>query len=188
MYSLRFDGLFRGIPGNDKLSKKAGFLCYGWIICEADVIIAQGHGAYACGLNASSNVAEYLALIEGLEALSDLGIGDKPVIIYGDAKCVIDQMRGAANVNSGTLWPHYDRAMKLANSFLDLDWVWMPRKYNKAADWLTRRAMKQVRYNRKDYQQAVDVISPNGQKKKRKLLPLYDLRIFHKEIASYIEQ
>ena len=49
---------------------------------------------------AGSNAAEYLALIEGLEALEDLRIGNEPVEVRGDAKCVIDQMLGHAAVSS----------------------------------------------------------------------------------------
>jgi hypothetical protein len=39
-----------------------------------------------------------------------------------------------------------------------------------------------------EYQDAVRVITPNGHKKKHKLMSLYDLRIFHKNEDAYLRQ
>lgn len=180
MYTLRFDGLFRSIPPQDDQSGQAGFMCYGWIITRGEAVVAQGHGVFTRGVDASSNVAEYIALIEGMDALLDLGVEDDTVRILGDAKSVIDQMRGLAGVNSDSVWPLYLRARGLARSFLRLKWVWMPRKHNKAADNLTRRAMKQVRHDEKVYQAAVKSLHTSSGKPRRstKLTPVFDLRIY----------
>lgn len=179
-YALRFDGLYRSFSGSSNSKDSAGFLCYGWLICRNDILIAQGHGVFVRSLGASSNMAEYLALIEGLDALSDLGLEDEQVKVFGDAKSVIDQMNGIAAVSSEAIWPLYMRARQLSSRFINLRWIWTPRKNNKAADWLTRRAMRQINSDRRNYQAALKAIANGSKGKKRsaKLFPLIDLRIF----------
>jgi ribonuclease HI len=180
MYVLRFDGLYRSFSGGNESYDKAGFLCYGWLISRGNVVIGQGHGVFARCRDASSNVAEYVALIEGLDALGDLRLEDETIKVFGDAKSVIDQMNGMASVSSEAIWPLYMRARQLSNRFIKIKWIWTPRKNNKAADWLTRRAMRQIRSDQHSYQAAIKA-TRNGAgkfKKSSKLLPLIDLRIF----------
>jgi ribonuclease HI len=180
MYAMRFDGLYRSFDGSSDSSTKAGFLCYGWLISRDDHIIGQGHGVFARCQDASSNVAEYVALIEGLDALADLGLVDVSIKIFGDAKSVIDQMNGMASVSSEAVWPLYMRAWQLSRQFIKLKWIWTPRKNNKAADGLTRRAMRQIRSDQRSYQAALRAARNASGKIRRstKLLPLFDLRIF----------
>jgi ribonuclease HI len=180
MYTLRFDGLFRSFSSTNLSNDSAGFLCYGWLISRQEVLIAQGHGVFARCRDASSNVAEYLALIEGLDALCDLGLEDEPIKIFGDAKSIIDQMNGFAGVSSESIWPLYLRARQLSKRFINLKWIWTPRKNNKAADWLTRRAMRQIRCDQRSYQAALRAALTHTGNKRRstRLLPLIDLRIF----------
>lgn len=181
MLTLRFDGLFREVHSNPERGAKAGFLSYGWLISRGETIIARGHGVFAHHRDATSNVAEYLALIEGLEALDDLGIKNEPVEIRGDAKCIIDQMLGTANVSSARTKRLYQRAKQLAGRFLQVTWTWTPRRNNRAADLLTRLAMKQMRADRAGYQAAMQAIDPqNGSRPPRnKFLPVIDLRVYH---------
>jgi ribonuclease HI len=188
MYALRFDGLYRSFHGESSASDTAGFLCYGWLIYREDVVIAQGHGVFARSRGASSNVAEYLALIEGLDALSDLGIEYEQVKVFGDAKSVIDQMNGSASVSSEAIWPLYMRARQLGKRFLDLKWIWTPRKNNKAADGLTRRAMRQIRFDQRCYQIAVKALTAHTGSRKRsnRLLPLIDLRVYQPVISPQL--
>jgi len=79
-------------------------------------------------------VAEYLALIEGLETLADLRITNKPIEIRGDAKCVIDQMSGFASVSSPLTRTFHNRTRKISKRFKSLTWVWVPRRENQHAD------------------------------------------------------
>lgn len=180
MYTLRFDGLYRSFTGGNDTNDTAGFLCYGWLITRGNVVIAQGHGVFARCKDASVNAAEYLALIEGLDALRDLGLEYEPIKIFGDAKSIIDQMNGVAGVNSEAIWPLYLRARQMSKRFIKIRWIWTPRKNNKAADWLTRRAMHQVRNDQHSYQAALRAVRTNSGSKRgsTKLLPLIDLRIF----------
>ena len=177
MYTLFFDGLFRGIPGNITSKNHAGIMCYGWLVFRGKQVVARGHGAFARGKDATSNNAEYLALIEGLDALIDMGLTKERVKICGDAKCIIDQMLGTAEVNAHSIKPLYYRARRLAGHFADLNWEWRPRRHNQEADSLTRRAMRQLRLDSPSYQAAVQAISP-GHAETRRLFPLIDLRIY----------
>ena len=92
MYTLQFDGLFKPVQGANPVDQ-AGFMCYGWLIWKDHKVIARGHGGVARGQAATSNTAEYMALIEGLDALQDMGVCEQPVTVIGDARSVIDQMQ-----------------------------------------------------------------------------------------------
>lgn len=61
MYVLYTDGgIIMPNPG--------GTTVYGWLIYDGDEIVASGHGKGISGPEATTNVAEYLGLINGLEA------------------------------------------------------------------------------------------------------------------------
>jgi hypothetical protein len=61
----------------------------------------------------------------------------------------------------------------------------MPRKNNKEADKLTRRAMKQVRSDQSTYQATLQAIAPGKKwgKSHKKFLPVIDLRIYQPQLA-----
>jgi ribonuclease HI len=177
MYTLQFDGLFKPVQGTNP-SHQAGFMCYGWLIWKDHKVIARGHGGVAHGNAATSNTAEYLALIEGLDALRDMGVGDEPVKVIGDARSVIDQMQQVAEVSSAGTLPLYLRARRISSNFFELEWTWTPRQNNRAADALTRRAMRQIRRDHKNYLAAVEFIDQQGHSKRSKSMPLVDLRVY----------
>jgi len=145
MFRLEFDGLFRN--ADDEHPASAGIMCYGWRILSEEQVIAQGHGTFARGRNANSNIAEYLALVEGLEALFDMGVTTERVLVCGDAKSVINQMEELAGVSSPAVKPLHERARRLAGQFPHLSWEWLPRRHNRAADALSRHALKRLRYD-----------------------------------------
>lgn len=179
MLTLRFDGLYRQIEGEFPTKTRAGFMCYGWLIIKDGRIVAHGYGACASDTNASSNTAEYLALIDGLDALADMGARHEIIMVMGDAKSVIEQMNGAAAVNADASRSLYRRAKQLERGFTRLSWCWTPRQFNKAADKLTRRAMSQARG---DYQ-AYLLNARHNQHRDRStpikgLLPLVDFRVY----------
>jgi len=177
MLTLQFDGLFRCMPDGQS-SSQAGILCFGWLIDRRGVKLAQGHGAFARGKEATSNVAEYLALIEGLEALADLAQPGERVRVRGDARGIIDQMRGKAAVNARSIRPLYEQARRLAQPY-QVEWVWTPRRHNRAADALTRRAMRAVRFDGGSFQAALQAIDPRrNPRPSRRLVPLVDLRVY----------
>jgi ribonuclease HI len=130
-------------------------MCYGWLITRRGKTIAQGHGSFVRGHDANSALAEYVALIEGLNALLDLGVQNEAVEIRGDAKSVIDQMRGASEVSASGVKPLYRRACRLVAHLPRVTWVWKPRRENRAADLLSRKAMRQLRMDKDIYQPIV---------------------------------
>lgn len=172
MIQLHFDGLYRANWYHLQQSKLAqDIMCYGWLIQKGSRTIARGHGGLLYPRGASSNSAEYIALIEGLEALRDLNLRSDEIWIYGDAKSVIDQMAGESKVGSESVKPLHQRAVRLSRWFENLHWVWSPRRQNRDADQLTRRALNQIRLSR-NYQSL-----PTVADKRHGMIPLLDLRM-----------
>ena len=175
MITLRFDGLFRTISPNNDPREKTGLMCYGWVVLRDGRLVAHGHGAFAHVKAASSNSAEYLALIEGLQALRDMGVQRELIEVIGDARSVIEQMLGLAGVSSAQARPLYQRARRIAHHFRDLRWMWQPRRDNILADQLTRRALKMVNCNHEGTRQALrEAVRPRG-----RLTTLLDLSVFN---------
>jgi ribonuclease HI len=145
MYTLQFDGLFRRMQVD--ASGNPGIMCYGWLIMRDGNVIAYGHGGYAHWKIATSNGAEYLALIAGLEALVDINTSNDTIIIQGDAKTIIEQMQNLADTHSPRIKQFHRQARRLCRNFKDVQWQWTPRRENYSADKLTRRALKQIRYS-----------------------------------------
>lgn len=180
MYELRFDGLFRQVSYPNLDQSYAGIMSYGWLIVKNDLVIATGYGLFVRTRDATSNIAEYLALIEGLEALRDMGVCRESITVSGDAKCVLDQMRGSSSVHSESTKPFYNRAVRLSRWFNDLKWRWTPRRINRAADWLSRRALKQFYSDKASYSSILHEINHDrGRGSTKKLHPVIDIRIYH---------
>lgn len=190
MLTLRFDGLYHDLTTSNppppassqparaqriETAPKPGVMCYGWLITRHGVVIARGHGGYARREETGSNLAEYLALIEGLEALLDMGCSEEKIEVIGDARSVIEQMMGRAAVHSAATRPVYRRATRLAAHFRRLRWTWTPRKKNHEADALTRRALRQIYADRERYDAAVRAVWHTPQKR---LFSLLDLRVY----------
>ncbi len=175
---LRFDGLYMSIPRQGRPGPQAGFMCYGWIISRGSKMLGRGHGGYVRGQDASSNVAEYLALIDGLEALRDMGADHEPIRVIGDARTVIDQMQGYAQVSAESIREIYQRTRRLANYFSALEWEWTPRRHNREADALTRRALHQIQAHPDSYQDALEEILLGHAPQRRFAAPVLDLRIY----------
>lgn len=174
MFRLEFDGLFRN--ADDEHPASAGIMCYGWRILRGKQVIAQGHGTFARGRNANSNIAEYLALVEGLEALHDMGVTGERVLVCGDAKSVINQMEGLASVSSPAVRPLHERARRLAAEFSHLRWEWLPRRYNRAADALSRHALKRLRHDPALYESILQKMRAN--RLAGRLMDIGGLRIY----------
>src|SRR5262245_14515816 len=132
MYTLQFDGMLR--VSDHEWPTQLGLLGYGWLIQHNGTEIARGFGVFLRNCKAGSNAAEYLALIDGLEALVDLRMPNETIQIRGDAKCVIDQMTGAATVSSPLTKILHKRARQLSRRFSYLSWIWVPRRENRSAD------------------------------------------------------
>ena len=177
MYQLKFDGLYRHFYERGSRLEYAGLMCYGWLITRGGRLIARGHGAYVSDRDATSNVAEYLALINGLEALRDLGIREQRVRIIGDSQIVIRQMDGSAVVTAPRLQRLNQRASRVSNRFENVSWVWVPRRHNHEADRLSRHALQQIGGAKGNYNQYIMSVDQE-QVNVKGFLPILDLCIF----------
>ncbi len=126
--TLHTDGGARGNPG------PAGI---GVVLADEDgeVIaeIAQGIG------EATNNVAEYSALIAGLELALSHGVTD--VDIYVDSELVVSQLLGKWKIKKDTLRPLAINARALMNRFESFTISHVRRESNADADKLANQGM-----------------------------------------------
>lgn len=89
--------------------------------------------------HATNNVAEYRALLLGMERARDLGA--RQVEIRADSELVVRQMRGEYRVRSPGLQPLFQRAQTLEKAFDVVEYVHVRRELNRDADRLANRAI-----------------------------------------------
>jgi broad specificity phosphatase PhoE/ribonuclease HI len=123
------DGGSRGNPG------PAG---YGSVVWSEDHQIVLAESKQAIG-RATNNVAEYRALIAGLEEAAKLGATD--VAVSMDSKLVVEQMSGRWQVRHPELAELNQQARGLAAKFERISFGWIPRSENAHADRLANEAM-----------------------------------------------
>ncbi|XP_024196954.1 uncharacterized protein LOC112200165 [Rosa chinensis] len=87
---------------------------------------------------AQTDLAEYEALIIGLEVLLEMGIRD--VQIRGNSQLVINQIQEKYRCASWLLIPYLNRAIELLDQFTDVDMEYIPRERNFAANELAQLA------------------------------------------------
>jgi ribonuclease H / adenosylcobalamin/alpha-ribazole phosphatase len=123
------DGGSRGNPG------PAG---YGAVVRDemSGEVLAERKESIGVDTN---NVAEYLGLIAGLQAASELGATS--VLARMDSKLVVEQVSGRWQVKNERLRPLARRAVGLGASFEDIRYEWIPRERNRHADRLANEAM-----------------------------------------------
>jgi ribonuclease H / adenosylcobalamin/alpha-ribazole phosphatase len=126
---IEADGGSRGNPG------PAG---YGAVVRTADRSTVLAEAKQAIGF-ATNNVAEYRALIAGLDEAVKLGATEADVFM--DSKLVVEQMSGRWKVKHPDLIELHGQARKLASSFGRISYAWVPRARNSDADRLANEAM-----------------------------------------------
>jgi len=89
----------------------------------------------------TNNVAEWTALLLGLEAAAKRGI--KRLAIRLDSELVVKQLRGEYRVKHPDLQPLHRRAGTLLRRFEYVDLRHVPRKQNALADRLVNRVLDQ---------------------------------------------
>jgi len=122
------DGGSRGNPGPAAI---------GVVIINADGDVVYEFGA-TIG-TATNNVAEYRALIRGLEQAAQLGAD--VVQVRMDSELLVRQMSGVYRIKNPKLMPLAIKARSLINSFDRCDLQHIPRKQNAHADKLANQAM-----------------------------------------------
>ena len=175
MVDLEFDGLFRA----SRVSPTAGIMGVGWLVWEGENLLAKGYAVIGRGRDATSKFAEYLAMIEGMQALIDMQIGDIPVRVIGDSRVVLDQMSGCCRVNAERLIPIYRRACRLAAKLNIVDWHWIPRRFNRSADLLSRKALRDLRSDQDELQSAWEIIASDFRAKRKRFRPLQGVDLYN---------
>lgn len=91
---------------------------------------------------ATSNVAEYRAVIAGLEAA--LEFPAHAIRVRADSMLVIRQLEGIWKVKKEHLRPLHARARDLLANWADVDLAHVPREQNEDADFLVNAALDAV--------------------------------------------
>lgn len=90
---------------------------------------------------ATNNVAEWTALVLGLEAAAKRGI--RRLAVRLDSELVVKQLRGEYRVKHPALQPYHRRAQQLVRTFDEIEIRHVPRAQNKLADRLVNRVLDQ---------------------------------------------
>ncbi len=90
----------------------------------------------------TNNVAEYTALVTGLE--KGLSMGCRSVEVRTDSELVVRQMNGQYRVKNEGLKPLFEKARGLAARYASFRIVHVRRELNKEADRLANQAMDRI--------------------------------------------
>lgn len=126
---LYSDGASSGNPG------KAGA---GWLLYDKEGNLIKKNNQFL-GI-ATNNVAEYMALICGLETA--LALRAKKVICFLDSELLVKQLRGDYKVRNNILKLLYYQVNHLKGFFKGVSFNHIQRLKNKEADKLAKRATK----------------------------------------------
>ncbi len=122
------DGGARGNPGP---------AAYGFVIEAEDGTVLAAHGE-RIGV-ATNNVAEYRALIAGLDKAAELGVGEVEVV--SDSELLVKQMRGEYRVKNEALRDLSTQASRLARTIGSVTYTAVRREHNELADRLVNEAL-----------------------------------------------
>lgn len=130
---LYFDGLCE--PTNP-----GGFGCYGFAILVGGETVKTGNGCVGLRPTMTNNIAEYAALIYGIEAARDFGV--RRIGIFGDSKLVVEQVSGNWRINAAHLKIAVEKALTVLDGFETWSITWIARELNREADALSRDAYR----------------------------------------------
>jgi ribonuclease HI len=130
-WTLRADGGSRGNPGPGAL---------GYVLCDASGSEVEARGEFLG--TCTNNVAEYRALIAGLEAATRLGV--RTLVVRMDSELVVRQMLGQYKVKNEGLKPLHAEARKAVSKLGSVRFESVPRDDNGRADGLVNEALDQA--------------------------------------------
>jgi ribonuclease HI len=125
---LSTDGGARGNPGP---------AAYGYVLETDDGTVLAAHGE-RIGV-ATNNVAEYRALIAGLEKALELGLEEVEVV--SDSELLVKQMNGDYRVKNAALRELSQVAARLARRLGAVSYTAVRREHNEQADRLVNEAL-----------------------------------------------
>jgi ribonuclease HI len=126
--TLFTDGGARGNPGP---------AAYGYVLEAEDGTVLAAHGE-RIGV-ATNNVAEYRALIAGLEKALELGLDEVGVV--SDSELLVKQMTGDYRVKNEALQELHGEASRMARRIGDVTYTAVRREHNELADRLVNEAL-----------------------------------------------
>lgn len=130
-WQLFTDGGSRGNPG------PAGI---GFILTDLSGAIIEKGGRFIG--NATNNVAEYSALIFGLETAIKLGIST--MVCYSDSELIVRQINGQYKVKDAVLKNYHLKVKHLMGNFKSISFVSVPREKNRLADKLVNEVIDEA--------------------------------------------
>jgi ribonuclease HI len=125
---LSTDGGARGNPGP---------AAFGYVLEAPDGTVLEARGE-TIGV-ATNNVAEYRALIAGLEAALARGVTELEVV--SDSELLVKQMRGEYKVKNAALRQLSLKASRLARELGAVTYTAVRREHNELADRLVNEAL-----------------------------------------------
>ena len=128
---LSTDGGARGNPGP---------AAYGYVLETEDGTVLDARGE-AIGF-ATNNVAEYRALVAGLEKAVELGLDEIEVV--SDSELLVRQMRGEYKVKNAALRELNEAAEALADRLRTVTYTAVRREHNELADRLVNEALDKI--------------------------------------------
>jgi len=126
--TVHVDGGARGNPGPAAIAA---------VVSDADGEVV--HEAYETIGRATNNVAEYRALIFGIEKAAELGATELELV--GDSELVVKQVRGEYRVKDAGLKPLHSAAQTALGNFSEWTIRHVKREQNSAADALVNQAL-----------------------------------------------
>ncbi len=126
--TVRTDGGARGNPGPAAAA----------YIVEDESAQAVGSGSRCLG-DTTNNVAEYQAVIDGLEAALELGASH--VLLLADSELVVRQLNGEYKVKHPNIRPLFAKATGLLDRLDGWEAVHVRRDQNAAVDALVNEAL-----------------------------------------------
>ena len=127
------DGGARGNPGP---------AAYAFVLEAEDGTVLDSRGQ-AIGV-ATNNVAEYAALVAGLECAVEAGVDELEVV--SDSELLVKQMLGEYRVKNDALQKLNDQAGRLVARFQNVDFTAVRREHNELADRLVNEALDSASY------------------------------------------
>ncbi len=89
----------------------------------------------------TNNIAEYKALIRGLEEIKGWKRPGDRVMVFMDSLLILRQAKGDWKVKKRELKPLCEKTIKLINEIKDIEIIWNGREENGIADSLAKEAI-----------------------------------------------
>jgi dinuclear metal center YbgI/SA1388 family protein len=125
---LYTDGGARGNPGPAAIGARL-------VTAEGDIVEEMSDFIG----DATNNVAEYQAMVAGLQMALDHGV--QAVSVFSDSELIVKQLRGEYKVKDPILRGYHDEARRLMHELPVVELKHIPREQNAAADRLVNEAL-----------------------------------------------